>query len=678
MSKLAWVLLPILLYCAYAIGARLLRGRPPSRQQLNVELSLLLMLYLLATAGLGIFWVASQQLPVFDWHYLFGYGTLALVLIHLYFNLPRALRMLCAPPRRTASGAPDATDNIKNTATGPELGACAAEGVETKRVGKEPNSSPLLRDVAVATSREMGAKWDFSPSVWADELLPRTLLGLAGTRWGPVKTVAILMAVAGAAYLLGARQQAAAPPAGIASGSDVSAILRYHEFSSESRRDVFARAPAINWGDAPADFKTYTNAPHIKLARGQTGQRGLSASLRGAFQREQPLQVSELGDLLFLSAGITKRQQAGRALRASPSSGALFSGELYVLVRSVQGLAPGIYHYDPDQERLDLLGPLPPTARSHADATVVLASVVRRTAYKYEDRAYRYITADGGHLLENLRVASQSAGMQATLSTQFDEQLLAQTLGIDGLEEIVLAAMELQRAAAPVPAADGDQAGRYVAAQSGSVAATGATGAVHQATSLRLPPLPANAIVLPAPEASSAMVHQVITQRRSKRRFTADAVPLAALSGILDDMRQQHQLSTAIRINLVVNRVQGLAPGVYRYDPRHALTLVRSGVHATAASAAALSQDVIGDAAVVLVLSAERAPLLAEGPRGYRHGFLEAGLVSERWLLGAVARQLGACPVGAFYDDEAAALIGVDPQREWVLHFAALGVPAAE
>jgi hypothetical protein len=35
---------------------------------------------------------------------------------------------------------------------------------------------------------------------------------------------------------------------------------------------------------------------------------------------------------------------------------------------------------------------------------------------------------------------------------------------------------------------------------------------------------------------------------------------------------------------------------------------------------------------------------------------------------------LAACPVGGFYDDEAAALIDVDGQREWVLHFAALGV----
>ena len=32
--------------------------------------------------------------------------------------------------------------------------------------------------------------------------------------------------------------------------------------------------------------------------------------------------------------------------------------------------------------------------------------------------------------------------------------------------------------------------------------------------------------------------------------------------------------------------------------------------------------------------------------------------------------------VGAFHDDEAAALLAIDPAREWIVHFGALGVPA--
>lgn len=86
MTKLLWVSLPLLL-AAGALAWLSWRDRLPSRQALNVVFSLLLMAYVLVTAGLGIFWVANQHLPVFDWHYLSGYTMLAVLVVHLAFNL---------------------------------------------------------------------------------------------------------------------------------------------------------------------------------------------------------------------------------------------------------------------------------------------------------------------------------------------------------------------------------------------------------------------------------------------------------------------------------------------------------------------------------------------------------------------------------------------------------------
>jgi SagB-type dehydrogenase family enzyme len=167
--------------------------------------------------------------------------------------------------------------------------------------------------------------------------------------------------------------------------------------------------------------------------------------------------------------------------------------------------------------------------------------------------------------------------------------------------------------------------------------------------------------------------------RRSVRRFADVPLPLQALSGLLAGLRLQAPLlSPAVRVDVVAQAVAGLAPGAYRFDPvRHALLprAVPAGGRARA-RAAALDQEVIGAAAAVLVLSADRAALAADAlgaARGYRHAFLETGLVGERIYLEAAARGLGACAVGAFYDAEAEALVGVDPAREWVLHFAALG-----
>ena len=93
MPKLLWVAAPLLIALA-AWAIQTLRGRPPSRHALNVWASVLLLGYVLATAALGIFWVANQQLPVFDWHYLFGYGTLTLIALHLALNFRIVWRYL--------------------------------------------------------------------------------------------------------------------------------------------------------------------------------------------------------------------------------------------------------------------------------------------------------------------------------------------------------------------------------------------------------------------------------------------------------------------------------------------------------------------------------------------------------------------------------------------------------
>lgn len=596
MPKLAWVLLPLALYGAW-LAAAAVRSRMPARHALNIQFSLFLMAYLLTTAGLGIFWVANQQLPVFDWHYLFGYATLLLVGLHLWFNLPIVVRWLRGP--RAASHA-----------------APAAAG---------------------------GAR------AWA-------------------KGALVVAAVTAAYFAGGGREQGpAAPVAGAVDG--VAAVVSFHEYSSESRGKAFRRTPGIDWGDAPPPFKSYPDARHIPLGRGSVGTAGLSAALRGPVPRAQAMTLKDLGDILQLAAGVTLRR-GGNALRAAPSSGALFPSELYVLAHAVEGLEPGVYHFDPDKARLDLLGPLPKDGAHEADATVVLTSVFRRTGYKYRNRAYRYVTADAGHLLENLRAGAHAAGFSPVLLPRFDEASFARTLGVDGVEEGVLTVMELRRQG-PAPSATPTPA-RYAAAPV-RANAMGVTGIIHQGTSLQAQQTTGEIVRLPPPQAASMELRRVIAERRSKRRFTAQPVPLESLSSILADMAQAAQLSDAVRINVVASRVAGLAPGVYRYDPRHFLVRVRSGDFQAAAGTAALSQDVIADAPAVLVLSAERQPMLAEGARGYRHGFIEAGMVGERWLLGAVARGLAACPVGAFYDDEAAALIGVDLRREWVLHFAALG-----
>jgi len=620
MPKLLWVLLPLLV-AAVLLVWRLLRRRAPSRHALNIGFSLLLLAYLSTTAGLGIFWVANQQLPVFDWHYLFGYATLLLVLLHLGFN-----------------------------------------GRIVWRYFTRPRSA--------------------QPSRAAADLRPRRrAFGLA-----------LGVLAGGAAYWLGLRhgRGAAAPPAPSARAE----VERYHQLSSNSRRGVL-RAPGIDWGHAPAPFKTL--AAHERVTLPPPG-----GAVNDSFD------LAALATLLWHSAGVT--DSAGPLkLRASPSSGALFPTELYVAAREVAGLAPGLWHYDA------LTHALTPVARGAAaaaapaavgevwppqPAALVLATAVfQRSGHKYRDRCWRYVLADLGHTLENLRATAQAGGLHAHFAMRFDEARCAATLQLRGVGEGVLALLALHpRSRLPAAGTPWPALGwRSTAALEPHP--LGITGAMYAASSLHAVPggvaaapprtaLPAttsvaDAITLPPVVPVPREVTRVIAARRSVRRFDDQALPLGALSGVLAALAATPSLLPAqpLHVDVVVHAVDGLAPGAYRHDPQqHALLLRRSGIELRrAARAAALDQDVIGDAAVVFVLSMDRAALLADaaGPaRAYRHALLHAGCIGERIYLEAGARGLGACAVGAFYDDEAAALVAADPAREWVLHFAALGRPA--
>ncbi|NNG14682.1 MAG: nitroreductase, partial [Gammaproteobacteria bacterium] len=54
-----------------------------------------------------------------------------------------------------------------------------------------------------------------------------------------------------------------------------------------------------------------------------------------------PLSLAELGQLLWAAQGITHP----KGLRTSPSAGALYPLELYVVTGKVEGLPPAVYRY---------------------------------------------------------------------------------------------------------------------------------------------------------------------------------------------------------------------------------------------------------------------------------------------------------------------------------------------
>jgi SagB-type dehydrogenase family enzyme len=595
-SKLGLIALPLVLYGLWFTVAAI-RKRLPSRRMINMHTSLLLMFYLLITAGLGIFWVANQQLPVFDWHYLFGYGTLLLVFLHLFFNLPPLLKTLRRRRKRPQGESPTPRDEPKSYGWTMLLTFAALAFFAGKYVG----------------SNEVVMPWT------AEKSLPM----------GPVD-----------------------------------AIVAYHEYSSESSKDAFPRAPSIDWTSSVTEFKSMPG-PKTQLLSPSSGGGPLSKLLSLQPTTPGKLTFQALSDILFHAAGVTA-VDGQYNLRAAPSSGALAPTEVYVQSPPLGPLCGGTYHYDPEHHQLAQIG----ECGRPSDTFFFITSVFRRTGKKYEDRAYRYAVADAGHMLENLRLAAAAYNLNAQPLTRFAEERVHSRLGLDEVEEGVLASVRVQ----PTLSTLGSSAWRYPAAPSNTE--LGVTGVVHIATSLMK--LEEAGTHLPKQTPSDEPLFDLIKKRRSDRRYSEAKVSLEDVSALLGSTRGPGPLlSRSVIWRFIANRVEGIEPGLYRYLPEtHSIIQERTGDLANNAYEVAFSQDVIGKAALVFIGSADRQTLFsAQGARGYRHAFLEVGMMSERLLLTATNLQLHACPVGAFFDDGAAELIGSSMSEEWVLHFIGLGRP---
>ncbi|HEY3190884.1 MAG TPA: SagB/ThcOx family dehydrogenase, partial [Solirubrobacteraceae bacterium] len=107
-----------------------------------------------------------------------------------------------------------------------------------------------------------------------------------------------------------------------------------------------------------------------------------------------------------------------------------------------------------------------------------------------------------------------------------------------------------------------------------------------------------------------------------------------------------------VDLYVIVNAVDGVAPGAYAYWPGRGLELIRAGDFRRESAYLTLEQPLGGDAAAVIYFLAPLdAVLRAWGERGYRLVNLEAGLAGGRAYLAAYATGFGASGL-TFYDGD--------------------------
>ena len=197
-------------------------------------------------------------------------------------------------------------------------------------------------------------------------------------------------------------------------------------------------------------------------------------------------------------------------------------------------------------------------------------------------------------------------------------------------------------------------------------------------------------IRLPRPRTVGGIsLEEALAHRRSVREYLDAPLSLEevgqllwAAQGITDSARGLRTAPSAgalypLEIRLLAGRVNGLPPGLYRYEvSSHTLINEIPGDLRTRVAEAALGQESILRAPCLLLISGVVARTAVKyGSRAERYVLMEAGHSSENVYLQAASLGLGTVSIGAFYDDRAREALRLPPE-ERLLYIMPVGKPA--
>jgi SagB-type dehydrogenase family enzyme len=203
-------------------------------------------------------------------------------------------------------------------------------------------------------------------------------------------------------------------------------------------------------------------------------------------------------------------------------------------------------------------------------------------------------------------------------------------------------------------------------------------------------PVTPRTLPLPSPSLTGGQtLWEALEKRRSIRDYRPEPLSLEELSSLLwatqgitekafgpwyrtaPSAGALHPIDTY----LVVNRVEGLEPGIYFFEVvGFSLVLKRAGDFAEPLAQAALNQDMARAAAVVFVwVAVIQRSRQKYRQRAYRYIYLDCGHIAQNLYLAATALDLGCCGVAAIFDDEVNDLVGVDGQEETAIYLAMVG-----
>ncbi|GJM21459.1 MAG: hypothetical protein DHS20C15_13740 [Planctomycetota bacterium] len=258
-------------------------------------------------------------------------------------------------------------------------------------------------------------------------------------------------------------------------------VLRYHARSKHDFGRYAASLGFLDWDNQPDPFRRFEGAPRLELSLHDatcdtdTGERSANPSepsfdalLTPGTVAPRALDAAALSRFLFhaLALSAAKRiETSSWFLRVNPSSGNLHPTEGWLILPALPSdgsaqagasardtptarasagasaaalTAPALSHYAPDAHALEQRALLQPEFADALFASlpegaflVALSSIAWREAWKYGERAYRYVNHDVGHALGALRYGAALCGWSLRRVPGVSSARLAELLGLD-------------------------------------------------------------------------------------------------------------------------------------------------------------------------------------------------------------------------------------------------------
>lgn len=490
----------------------------------------------------------------------------------------------------------------------------------------------------------------------------------------------------------------------------------YHQRTKYDPQTIATKSRGLDFNQQPDPFKNY------KLGRSVDLKPFLSEESSGA----APTFWQRLSRLLYCSYGLTgmvSYPDNPFYLRAAPSAGGLYPAEIYLISRGTD-LPAGLYNYqvkthsliqvweDVDWSTLQQACFRHPALET-TQLAIVVTAIFFRSAWRYEDRAYRRIFLDTGHLLGNLELAGSLNDYRPHLIGGFVDGLVNELLYLDPEQEGAIAVIpladllavpqNLPQAPTTLPAPvqtdyptipDGELLAYFHQAtqlEAGDLSYGKAPSAQQPEDKYNFPFCLKVSTATPPIHWSEKLqgLEQTILKRRSTRRYTGEDLSQAELLALLDFTYQpQHYVDqgldpapdyfdlSLIATFIAVSGVTDLEAGCYYYAPAaQELRQIRFKNFRRELHYLCLQQELGRDAAAVVFHTADlKSAIAGFGDRVYRSLHLDAGHLGQRLNLAAIYLGLGVSGIGGFFDDQVNEVLGI-PEDEAVLYITTLGRP---